>query len=328
MKKIFQIICLISLSSVIYSQELIIDDSIKFKKGIYRDFYELKFNNPSIDFDYQIEEDEFCDITYYKILIDKSRAKSIGYVYGFCDGKDIYINGYISKLTPKSRFFHLKHIVRYCYFEDVFYSSTYNGITGMGNTTCGLSQNIIDIINGEKIVITKKKIKKLLKQDQDLLNEFTAKLFDSKSIKKKEELFEEYVVKFNNKSNFKINRLMLPNNIDSVLYKLSSDNSYADYYKRILGYSGDPLIIDVFLWESKYKQGNIKHIGLKAQVWENANIDYPLEIGTWRYFHKNGQIMKLIDFNINGYKNGRFLEYDKDGKLLKNKTYVNERKKN
>jgi hypothetical protein len=84
------------------SQELIIKDSINLKKGIYLDFTDFKYNSPSIPLNSEIWSysrsygflNSKGKIDYYFINIHSKIVKEIGYVFGFCDGKNIYINHY------------------------------------------------------------------------------------------------------------------------------------------------------------------------------------------------------------------------------------------
>jgi hypothetical protein len=84
------------------SQELIIKDSINLKKFIYLDFTDFKYNSQSFHLKYEIciysmsycFLNSKCKIDYYFINIHSKIVKEIGYVFGFCDGKNIYINHY------------------------------------------------------------------------------------------------------------------------------------------------------------------------------------------------------------------------------------------
>ena len=110
------------------SQNLIIDDTNSFKKGIYRSFHEFKYNTPSVPLPdgYMIEEDSRKysmggmdtvssgkHINYHLILPDESLRNDS--IWGFCDGKNIYYNG-DHFYRPQSKFERISYLGRYCYF--------------------------------------------------------------------------------------------------------------------------------------------------------------------------------------------------------------------
>lgn len=132
MKRILFIITLITVTYVTKSQNLIINDAA-YKAGIYRTFEEFKYNNPSIDFNYEVTTknrgngslNAAGQVTYYRIMINKKLGKSIGEVFGFCDGKNVYINESLPRLGPKTGFSKIEYFGKYCYFEDIICISVY-----------------------------------------------------------------------------------------------------------------------------------------------------------------------------------------------------------
>jgi hypothetical protein len=176
------------------SQNLIINDSI-LKVGIYRDFNEFKYNNPSIKFDYQISTIEhgygFLNssgtVTFYRISIDKKAGKAIGNIFGFCDGKNVYINENLPRLGPKAGFSKIEYFGLYCYFESIFYQTAYNGTNSY--TTSSLAENVINMSNGEVIRLTKKTLKELIANDEELLTEFNNESQKNKKLK-------DYIIKY------------------------------------------------------------------------------------------------------------------------------------
>jgi len=70
-----------------------------FNTGIYKNFKEFKENKPSIELNYQISTkmrgygilNASGQIPFYRLNIEKEKGKTIGKVFGFCDGENIYI---------------------------------------------------------------------------------------------------------------------------------------------------------------------------------------------------------------------------------------------
>ncbi|MDY8136602.1 hypothetical protein [Aquimarina sp. 2201CG5-10] len=95
------------------------------KKGIYKNFEEFKNNSPSIELDYNVLKTEkktagiFAkEMTdFYYLDINKKSAKEIGRVFGFSDGKNIYINEFNPKLRSDVLFMKIGFIGNYCIFE-------------------------------------------------------------------------------------------------------------------------------------------------------------------------------------------------------------------
>lgn len=188
-----------------FSQALIIDQDFRFKKGIYRDFNEFKYNNPSIEFNYDVKTDPvkygFVNrgglYNYYSIIIDKKLGKSVGEVFGFCDGINVYINEDIPKLSSKARFSMIQYFGLYCYFEGAI---EYDGAVVLSDSPGikqsspppGKLQKVINIISGEVIVLSKNSVREILKDDPVLFEQFNTQ-------KKKELFLKSYVIEYSEK---------------------------------------------------------------------------------------------------------------------------------
>jgi hypothetical protein len=188
MKRILFLVTLITMTTLVKSQNLIINDTV-YKAGIYRTFEEFKYNNPSIDFNYGITTknrgygflNAAGQVTYYRIMINKKLGKSIGNVFGFCDGKNVYINESLPRLSPKTGFMRIEYFGKYCYYEDRFCTTVY---TGNGTTqSCELDEKLININTGEVIRLSKKTLRELIANDTKLLNEFNEQSQKNKKLK-------------------------------------------------------------------------------------------------------------------------------------------------
>lgn len=194
MKSILFLLTLIAMTTIIEGQPLIISDTT-YKAGIYRTFKEFQNNNPSIDFSYVISTknrgyrflNESAQVTYSRIVIDKKSGKSIGKVFGFCDGKNVYINESLPRLGPKTEFSKIECFGNYCYFEDIIRKTIYAGT--VVTSSCSLDEKIININTGEIIHLSKKTLRELIGDDSELPDEF-----DNESQKNKK--LKEYFIKY------------------------------------------------------------------------------------------------------------------------------------
>lgn len=179
-----------------YGQDLI-SDKTKLKAGIYRSFEEFKYNNPSIEFDYPIRTKErgygFLNsagsVVFYKIDMKRKETRTIGEVFGFCDGRNVYINEYNPDLQRNTEFAKVEFYGEYCYFEGVSYSVMYGGPGAAPTTTSNREEKIISINTGKVTILSKSKIRQILARDPELLAEFNKE-------KKKRKKLKKYLIKF------------------------------------------------------------------------------------------------------------------------------------
>lgn len=188
MKNILILITLISTITLVKGQDRkLITNSSVLKAGIYRSYDEFKHNSPSIEFSYEVKTINRGlgprSVTYYKIAIDKKLGKSIGNVFGFCDGKNAYINEGFPILGPKTEFSKVEYIGKYCY-----YKIRVDGSNNMGPTSYTF-EKIIDIDSNDFIYLTKDTLREIIKDNPTLLNEF------NKDHQKKKKL-KEYLIKY------------------------------------------------------------------------------------------------------------------------------------
>jgi hypothetical protein len=168
-----------------YSQNLIIEDSLNLKKGIYKTYEEFKNNSPSVPFEYEIKavrlimESLLYNDIVYQMNIDKDKAKEIGDVWGFCDGKIVYINMQFNVMRtkkvfkPDSQFDKLLYLGRYCCFISVLPQSN--------SVELGHYYFALDFNTGKEIVINNGSLKKIISKDKGLLEDFKNEKFLNKS---------------------------------------------------------------------------------------------------------------------------------------------------
>ncbi|MGZ0016197.1 hypothetical protein [Yeosuana sp. AK3] len=214
MKKYHLFPILLLVQFTVNSQHLIINDTI-YKEGIYKTFEEFKYNKPSIRFNYNIiTENNGYDISnnenqvsFYKVLINKKEGKSIGTVFGFCDGKNVYINDGLPKLSPETEFYKIEYFGKFSYYQYVKKQKTKklisraernidntrnirisNNVRRMleASTTVdevSLVEKIINIHTGETIILNTKTLQKLISDNKKLLDEFNKEPQQNKKLK-------------------------------------------------------------------------------------------------------------------------------------------------
>lgn len=292
----------------VFSQTLIITDSVELKQGIYKSYIEFFLNKPSIPFEYDVKSKEpiASSITFYRVVIDKEEGKMIGNIFGFCDGKEIYINETYPRLKPNALFKKIEYLGIYCYFIDH---------EGVGAEYRRI-ERILNIFSGEVSKLSKTSLKLILNSDTELLNEFKNQTNKGKHLKR-------YIIKYSEKHrNDKKNTIyILPDNINSILYKTNIDDSFTDYYNRILRYTTDPRIISMEVKETKYGNGNLKSTGLVARHKFGENEEFIYQIGSWRKYYKNGKINEIINYDIRARKYGLYQIFNEQGDKIEEKVY-------
>jgi hypothetical protein len=173
--------CSCVLMQMACSQNLVIDPDLTFKKGIYKTYEEFKNNSPSVPLDYEFKavrllmENLLYNDTVYQMKIDPDKAKEIGYVWGFCDGKFVYINMQFKVMTtkkifkPGSQFDKLLYLGRYCCFISV--QPVPNSVE-LGHYFYALDFN-----TGKEIAINNGVLKKIISKDEGLLEDYKNEKF-------------------------------------------------------------------------------------------------------------------------------------------------------
>jgi len=158
--------------------------------GIYKSFEEFKYNNPSFDFDNQMtikERNYMKDKKIYNLDIDRKKRRTIGKVFGFCDGKDVFINSNYPKLTANPEFVKMEYLLKYYFYEHVEYMPI---IVGDVTTISVIPvQKILDLNTGNVKVFNKKTLRDIIADDQTLLEEFDA-------VAGKNKVLKEYLIKY------------------------------------------------------------------------------------------------------------------------------------
>lgn len=167
-----------------------------YKPGIFKSFDEFRYGNPSVELSCQVINIKHYDgkgqLNYYKLDLSKKDRQAIGKIFGFSDGKDIFIDLTYPKLNSNPEFVKMENLYKYCYFEYVKYIPIFTGSTG--TVVPRLVQKLLDINTGEVLVLNKETIRKILANDPYLLKEFN-------NIPGKDKVLKEYLIKYLQKHN-------------------------------------------------------------------------------------------------------------------------------
>jgi hypothetical protein len=290
----------------LFSQTLIIDDSVSLKKGIYKNFNEFKFNSPSLPLEYGITAIKGTNgsktiYDTYLLSITKKEAKKIDNIFGFCDGENIYFREQFNDkkfrpiLKDKTRYDKIKFLG----LHSIYYgSSMTNDING--GMSRGISLKAININTGDVIYLDQKSLKEILQDDAELLESFQIKTRKTRrNSETRLEYLRKYSIKHKNEKIYCRDKIMNRGDADNFIQLQDSDTTYEFYYKRIV----DKLLknapfTEVKLEKSHYKNGQLKFSGIKVKHELCGYAPYPYTIGIWRYFDKNGQLETEIMFDI------------------------------
>lgn len=195
----------------VISQELITNNS-SLQSGFYRDYSEMKTNNPNIKKTYSVKEGrEYTGgfmgirpkINYYRFKITRKEAKEVGAIFGYSDGKNIYIRPGLRgdnalerrfRLSRERRanFRELEIIGKYGYYQDLFKYTTGLKLNIEDHTIIDHVFVFIDFENDNFIQMNYKRVKILLKKDRELWKKFKN---DSKKRKNISKYIKEYIIK-------------------------------------------------------------------------------------------------------------------------------------
>lgn len=191
MKKVLFLFLL--LGCKVFSQAPILTDSIK-KAGIYRTFEEFKNNQPSIVMNFKIASEEVKygsignrqPLMTYGLEFSQKMSENIGQIYGFCDGKGVYIVSKTTTLPHYLSFFKVQHLGQYCVFKYTYESVL--AVTAVYMLTGGT--RVLDMKSGESYNLNKKNVKKLIKDNPELAARF------EKEASPSDEALENYLMEY------------------------------------------------------------------------------------------------------------------------------------
>lgn len=190
------LIFIVLIFSKTHAQYSIQKDSI-LNDGIYKTFAEFRDNKPSIKLDRQIISKEVSygglgssnSLTAYAIDIPKKEGREIGDVFGFCDGKNVYLitseytDIYFPNKIHNFNFSKVEYIGKYCYYDVIYFSHIGNlSIPSRGT-------NILKLNSGEIDLLTKSLLKGIIADNIELLERF-------KNQENKYQHLKEYLIEY------------------------------------------------------------------------------------------------------------------------------------
>jgi len=168
-----------------------LQNSNNLRAGIYRSFEELKYNKPSGEFTYQItaksRKVNQNQLNFYSLDIDKRKARTVGKVIGFSDGKEVYINQNSPSLRPGTEFVKAEILDRYYYFQVIETIIVPTGTTVV--TAPKLVEKIMDMNTGEVTTLNIQNLKELMEDNPGLINEFDKETNRNRKLK-------EYLIRY------------------------------------------------------------------------------------------------------------------------------------
>lgn len=130
-------------------------------------FNEFKYNRPSIRASFSVEEKKrafYSNYISYRLVFDEPISFNEDSIWGFCDGRNVYIRGE-DEFLGKNNYDKIVYVGRYCFF----YRFEKNSPAGGG----GIFAKILNMNNGKDFyLVWKKTLKMILEKDPELLTEF------------------------------------------------------------------------------------------------------------------------------------------------------------
>ena len=301
-----------------YSQVIIIDDNVIYNKGVYKDFEEFKFNCPSIPFDYKIDSVCYTNLDVYTnaanhlsyhLVTDKQNIKNLGSIYGFCDGKHIYLNETNPIVTERTDFELVQFVGLYSYFEQYH---MIQGEMGALNSSAVLKR-IININYGECSIVTLDVLDKIFETDSILLQRFNAQKDKKDKVK---DFIALYSLKHKLDGVYCRDKKMTKAEADSFILRRVDEVSDDVYYQRLSSkFKLNPAFTDSKLEKVYYSNGKLKSIGFNTRCNFDPSDQFLYCVGVWKMNYENGQLKEEAVYSITSKTLSR-KKYDKEGKLI------------
>lgn len=190
MRKFIFVLSFLLFQNLVTAQEAEAPEN-KYKPGIYKTYSEFLTGTPSIPLNFEFKQKKHgyglfgmggnIPVTYLKVK--KKEGKAIGTVFGFSDGKNIYINPWEEELSGRVKFYQPEFIGHYCYMEYIYTLS----VNGRGSHS--KKEMIIDMKNHKTFELDKWTLKDLLSSNKELSESF-------KEERNKNAVLKDYFVKY------------------------------------------------------------------------------------------------------------------------------------
>jgi antitoxin component YwqK of YwqJK toxin-antitoxin module len=309
------------------AQELITDSSTVLKSGIYKDFFELKYNCPSLTLNTEIN---IKDVKIeYGTYVELRQDIGLENCYGFCDGVDIYIR-LDSKIGFHPVFSTIELYGQFAFLPNYMQKTYGAGVSAMDFTVSEtVSDNkILSITDGEIYPFKKYMVERIIAFDSLLYSDFL-----SEDDNKNEEILKEYLAAYSRAyapfipNLYDIETIALNKTEKEILHYWPNllDTSYIGYTQRLKEFEKSRLYNAVRITHTYHKNGNIKSTVIKSMHSFGQNPDYYFKIGTHQKYHKDGKTKSITDYNLRGQKHGRYIVFTEAGEIIKNTIYQNDK---
>ncbi|TRZ45702.1 hypothetical protein DMZ48_00010 [Robertkochia solimangrovi] len=145
-----------------------------YKKGIYKTYEEFLNNEPSLPLDYEIKHKKVgygmfalggsIPVAYLKVK--NKEGKEVGSIFGFSNGKEVYINPWADVMNPNVRYYQPQFMGDFCYVEYAYVMKVNNSRSNYRR------EMVIDLRNKKAVELTKEWLRDLIADDSELLAEF------------------------------------------------------------------------------------------------------------------------------------------------------------
>lgn len=322
MKRILLLTISILSTVMAISQEFLMNDSAPLVRGIYRNLEELKNNSPSIPLPYTITKKInkigvlFKDSEHitYQLSIPENQFYQLGWFFGFCDGRDLYINPEPIKLKRDTEFEKILILKPLSYFERLIITYTGGNPNPMyPSSTIGKKYEIVpyvlDIPSGNISVLTSVLVNEMLLGNDTLKNEIpksklkeiSQNVFMGTARVTDKTITKNYLLSFYKKD--KTCKTSLRDHLGILalvdfIKERPTDSDPMSYYERVFNcLEKNPYFSEVKLVRMNYGNGTCKKIGFVGYHGE-----VPYYIGIWSYFNSEGKRTKLEEYDLNAKK--------------------------
>ncbi|MFC5271885.1 hypothetical protein [Adhaeribacter terreus] len=174
--------------------QLITDANVVLKPGIYKNFSEFKYNKPSLALPANHKISKSGPKYVSSKAVFRRRPLEKTEVFGFCDGKNIYVNPRLADVSKKPVTFNkISYLGRYATYKSKSqYTYVRPGLNGGTFTATDKAKYALDMGMGQFIALTQEKVAKLIADDAEL-----AAAFKKQSFKKKH--LTEYIIQYSKK---------------------------------------------------------------------------------------------------------------------------------
>ena len=134
---------------------------------LFRNINDLLDNRPSDEISTFVNErDQGLNITYYQLGVSKKKGREIGRVFGFSDETGFYINPRKPKLHKRTNFFEADTIGDFIHFIEMA------SVNNAENNYSYRAEQLLDIRSGKLKSLTRRLLRELIADDQQLLEMF------------------------------------------------------------------------------------------------------------------------------------------------------------